>query len=147
MALGGASHPNPGPDPVFPISPLPSRWNPRGRSPEHPRGSLTVLVAAVPGAIHGAVGEDAQEMSPVAAVQQFGFLVVARGQVELFRQRREGGDLPLGHPLGCKRGDSRGDTELGTRCCRRRDLKAGREGGREPGGRGGHRGQVIHSPR
>lgn len=64
---------------------------------------LTVLVAAVPGAIHGAVRQDAQEVAPVAAVQEFGFLVVARGQVELFGQGGEGGDFPLGHPAAFPR--------------------------------------------
>lgn len=57
-----------------------------------------MLIAAVPGAIHGAIGEDAQEMSPVAAVQQFGFLIIPSGQVEFLCQSGESGDFPLGHP-------------------------------------------------
>lgn len=36
-------------------------------------------------------------MAPVAAVQEFGFLVVPRWEVELFGEGGEGGDFPFGH--------------------------------------------------
>lgn len=42
-------------------------------------------------------------MAPVAAVQEFGLLVVAQRQAEALGQGGEGGYLPLGHGSGCGR--------------------------------------------
>lgn len=50
------------------------------------RGLLTVLVAPVPCPIHGAIWKDPQEVSPVAAVEEFGLLVIPRRQIELLGQ-------------------------------------------------------------
>lgn len=36
-------------------------------------------------------------MAAVAAVQEFGFLVIPQGKVEFFGQGSEGGDFPFGH--------------------------------------------------
>ena len=77
-------------------------------------------------------------MAPVAAVQEFGFLVVPQGKVELFGQGGEGRDFPFGHlsasPGGRAARDAvaygrGGGTECLAHAAAARLLKGG-EGGR-----------------
>lgn len=56
-----------------------------------------MLVAPVPCPIHCAIGKDPQEVSPVAAVEQFGLFVVSQRQIEPLGQGCEGCDLPFSH--------------------------------------------------
>lgn len=58
---------------------------------------LTVLVAPVPCPIDCAIGKDPQEVAAVAAVEQFGLLIVSWRQIKLLGQGCEGCDLPFGH--------------------------------------------------
>lgn len=107
--------------------------------PEIPSGLLTVLVASVPGPIHFPVREDPKEVAAVAAVQEFGFLVVPGGQVELFGQGGEGGDLPLSHRSASPGGQAARDAAAGGRSggtgCVAHAAAAGLlKAGREPGG-------------
>lgn len=63
------------------------------------RESLTVLITPVPGPVHCTIWKDAQEIAPVATVEQFGLLVIPWKQVKLLGQGREGSNLPFSHGL------------------------------------------------
>lgn len=84
-------------------------------------------------------------MATVAAVQEFGFLVVPGGQVELLGQGGEGGDLPLGHRSASPGGRAARDAAAagrsgGTGCVAHAAAAALLKGGREPGGPGARAG-------
>lgn len=58
---------------------------------------LNVLVAPVPCPIHCAIWKDPQEVAPVAAVEQFGLLVIPWRQIKLLSQGCEGCDFSFSH--------------------------------------------------
>lgn len=63
------------------------------------REKLTVSVTSVSCAIHFAIRKDAQEVTSIAAVKEFGLLIIRHWEIKFFRQGCECCYFPFSHLL------------------------------------------------